>query len=143
MLRTFVISLVVAGVLGACKKDQPDPNTAQQGQYPQGQQPPPGQYPQQQQGQYPQQPPPGQYPQQPPPGQYPQQPPPGTAPAPHMATPGPMALACQNDGPCVTFKCNLQFGKCASPCETDFDCVAGNYCAKGPIPTCLPKFGGQ
>jgi hypothetical protein len=139
MLKTVVISLVVAGALGACKKDQPDPNTAQQGQqgqYPQQQQ---GQYPQQQQGQYPQQQQ-GQYPQaqQQPQGQYPQQPA-----APHMATPGPMAIACQNDAPCLTFKCNLQFGKCASPCETDFDCVAGNYCAKGPIPTCLPKFGGQ
>jgi hypothetical protein len=142
MLKTLMISTVVAASLVACgKKDQqPDPNTAQ-GQFPQQQ--PQGQFPQQQpQGQYPQQQgqqPQGQYPQQQ--GQQPQG---QGAPAQgHMATPGPLAIACQNDAPCFTFKCNLQFGKCASPCETDLDCVAGNYCAKGPIPTCIPKFGGQ
>src|ERR1700730_5290376 len=29
-----------------------------------------------------------------------------------MATPGPLAFTCQNDVPCGTHHCNMQFGKC-------------------------------
>jgi hypothetical protein len=133
-------------VLACGNRNEPDPNApnnmnAQQGQFPQGQVPPQGQYPQ---GQYPQGqvPPQGQYPQ----GQYPQGqvPPQPQQPAQaQLATPGPTALACQNDAPCMTHKCNLQYGKCAFPCETDNDCTAGNYCFKGPIPACLPRPPGQ
>jgi hypothetical protein len=62
-----------------------------------------------------------------------------------LATPGPMALPCQSDAQCMTHKCNMQFQKCAFPCETDNDCVQGSYCFKG-VPTgatCLPKAPGQ
>jgi hypothetical protein len=106
-----------------------------QGQYPQGQYP---------QGQYPQ----GQYPQQ----QYPQQgaPPaaaPGAAPtaAPAaggtMATPGPLALPCQNDAACGFARCNVPFQKCAFPClNTAVDCAPGNACNTG-TGLCLPGTG--
>ena len=92
-------------------------------------------YPQQQ---YPQQ----QYPQQ----QYPQQ----AAPAPTtaapaaagtaggtMATPGPLALPCQNDAACGFARCNVQYQKCAFPCAGPVDCAPGNSCntATG---LCLP-----
>jgi hypothetical protein len=56
-----------------------------------------------------------------------------------LTTPGPSALACQNDTPCMTHRCNLQVGRCAFPCETDNDCMPGNYCYKGPLPACLPR----
>jgi hypothetical protein len=105
---------------------------------------PPGQYPQ---GQYPQ----GQYP---PPQGYPQptatyaQPyPPAPAPAPapaptgaptgggQMAVPGPVAFQCQNDVPCGTHHCNLQYGKCAFPCQSAADCISPNQCIAG---LCVP-----
>ncbi len=60
-------------------------------------------------------------------------------PAGKLTTPGPSALACQNDTPCMTHRCNLQVGRCAFPCETDNDCMPGNYCFKGPLPACLPR----
>src|SRR5688500_3602413 len=51
---------------------------------------------------------------------------PGMAPAGgQMATPGPLALPCQNDSGCGTHRCNTQFGKCAYPCQTDTDCIQG------------------
>jgi hypothetical protein len=57
-----------------------------------------------------------------------------------MAVPGPLATPCQNDGPCLLHKCNVQYGKCAFPCESDNDCNTGNYCAKGgPVATCLKR----
>ncbi len=56
-----------------------------------------------------------------------------------LTTPGPSALACQNDIPCMTHRCNLQVGRCAFPCESDSDCLPGNYCYKGPLPACLPR----
>ena len=95
----------------------------------------PGAYPQQgypQQG-YPQQPPPG-YPAQPQ-GAYPAQP--GAAPvapaAPAaggpMASPGPLALPCTSDANCGTAKCNVQFSKCAFPCQSSaIDCASGSGC---------------
>ena len=62
-----------------------------------------------------------------------------------LSVPGPMALPCTSDAQCVTHKCNVQYSKCAFPCETDNDCNAGSYCFKG-VPTgatCLPKAPGQ
>ncbi len=111
--------------------------------------PPPGQYPP---GQYP----PGQYPpqQQPYPNQYPapaptyaqpypNTPAPAPAPAPvpapavsgQMAVPGPIAFQCQNDVPCGTHHCNVQYGKCAFPCQSAVDCIAPNQCLAG---LCVP-----
>ncbi|HEX3598032.1 MAG TPA: hypothetical protein VHU80_23140, partial [Polyangiaceae bacterium] len=69
---------------------------------------------------------------------YPQQAPPvATAPAPApaapaaggtMATPGPLALPCQNDSACGFARCNVQYSKCAFPCQSQVDCGAGNSC---------------
>ncbi|HQY63761.1 MAG: hypothetical protein IPF92_01455 [Myxococcales bacterium] len=134
-------SLVAAAVLvSACKDEQPPPNTPPPyaGQPGQPGYPPPGQpgYPPPGQPGYP---PPG----QPPPGQ------PGYPPAqpagPTLAVPGPQAIACSNDSACMSHKCNVQYGKCAFPCETDFDCVNGLGCMKGgPLgAVCLPKMPGQ
>jgi hypothetical protein len=150
----FVLTAVVAG---ACSKsqDQQQPATPdQQQQQPYGQ---PG-YPQQQpygQQQYPQQGyPQQQYPQQGYPQQqqqypqqqqqYPQQAPTaaptGTAPSGsgQMATPGPLALPCQNDSACGFARCNVQYQHCAFPCQNSaVDCAAGNSC--NPMTgLCLP-----
>jgi hypothetical protein len=57
-----------------------------------------------------------------------------------MATPGPLALACQNDGACGLHRCNTQFGKCAFPCASPVDCAAGNQCLMG---VCAPKPPGS
>jgi hypothetical protein len=54
-----------------------------------------------------------------------------------MATPGPLAFTCQNDVPCGTHHCNMQFGKCAFPCQSANDCITPNQCLAGlcvPIP---------
>ena len=59
---------------------------------------------------------------------------PTTAPG-QMAVPGPAALACTNDLPCITHHCNLQYGKCAFPCQSNNDCLAPNVCATG---FCVP-----
>jgi hypothetical protein len=40
------------------------------------------------------------------------------------------------DAHCMTHRCNVAFGKCAWPCQTDTDCMPGNGCV---APTCLPK----
>jgi hypothetical protein len=134
-----LLGLVMIGsFISACGKDTPPPATPDptqqqqqypQQQYPQQQQqyPQTQQYPQQQQ-QYPQT---QQYPQQ----QYPQAAPTAAAPttaAPAaggtMATPGPLALPCQNDSACGFARCNTQYGKCAFPCLSQVDCGAGNSC---------------
>jgi hypothetical protein len=102
---------------------------------------------------YPQQP--GAYPQQPgaypqptatypaPPGTPPAYTPPPTAPtgAPpaaggQMAVPGPVAFQCTNDVPCGTHHCNVQYGKCAFPCQTAADCISPNSCMMG---LCVPQ----
>jgi hypothetical protein len=87
-------------------------------------------------------------------GQYPPAPAPGApaapAPAPaqvpptpattangQMAVPGPIAFQCQNDLPCGTHHCNVQYGKCAFPCQTAADCITPNQCVTGfcvPVP---------
>jgi hypothetical protein len=60
-----------------------------------------------------------------------------TAPAPgapaaaapgQMATPGPLALPCQNDSSCGLAHCNVQFQKCAFPCQSATDCIQGSSC---------------
>ncbi len=62
-----------------------------------------------------------------------------------MATPGPTALACQNDSQCMTHRCNMQFQKCAFPCISDNDCIQGTMCftAGGPAAICMPKPPGS
>jgi hypothetical protein len=134
-MRTLSIPVVLASslfVVAACTpkaQTQPDPNA--NGGYP-GAYPPPGQAA------------PGQ-------AQYPQQPYPAPAPAPApapvapgapapassgpMAVPGPLAFSCQNDVPCGTHHCNMQYGKCAFPCQTANDCITPNQCMAG---LCVP-----
>src|SRR5579871_6047677 len=145
-LSIFIAAVTSVAIAGACgpKNQQTDANTAATatasygyppGQYPPGQYPP-GQYPQ---GQYPQQgypqgqyPPPGYGQPQGAPGQYPA--PTATSPtAPpaatgQMATPGPLAFQCQNDVPCGTHHCNMQYQKCAFPCASAVDCISPNTC---------------
>ncbi|MFO0679896.1 MAG: hypothetical protein U0169_25455 [Polyangiaceae bacterium] len=159
-VKTFTslatIAFGAALTLVACaKKDEPVQPATPGGQYPQGQYPQqngqypqqPGQYPQQG-GQYPQQT--GQYPQQA--GQYPQQggqvPP--TQPATGqpaagqpaaggtMAVPAAFATPCQNDSVCGIYRCNVQYGKCAVPCQSEVDCIQGLSCFNG---LCVPKMG--
>jgi hypothetical protein len=101
-------------------------------------------------------PPQGTYPQQYPPAtaptysQYPPQavpqpapaPPPAPAPVPaapaasgQMSVPGPVAFQCQNDVACGTHHCNVQYGKCAFPCQSNVDCISPNSCVMG---LCVP-----
>ena len=145
-MRTISAALVGLVTLGLCvaacgKKDETPPaQTPAASAQPYGQ-PGYGQQPQYGQPGY-GQPQPGAYPQQ---GGYPQQQPgqqPGMAPAGgQMATPGPLALPCQNDSGCGTHRCNTQFGKCAYPCQTDTDCIQGSTCfaAAGALAPCIPK----
>lgn len=136
------LSVVLAG-LAACgpKQDasQQQPAMAPTGTAaPYGYPPQPGAYPQQ----------PGAYPQptatyQQPPGTPPPYAPPPAAPtaAPpatggQMAVPGPVAFQCTNDVPCGTHHCNVQYGKCAFPCQTNSDCITPNACVMG---LCVPQ----
>ena len=138
-MRRFVsVAVVVTGFVvftGCGKKDEnpqpvaptatsPYPAAGPGGQY----QPPPGQYP----------PPAGGQPQYPPPPGPAPGPTPGPAPGgATMATPSPIATPCQNDGPCLTHHCNLQYQKCAFPCQnSEVDCIAPNVCNAG---VCAPK----
>jgi hypothetical protein len=59
--------------------------------------------------------------------------PPDTAP---MAVPGPLAFACNDDAPCGTHRCNLQYGKCAFPCQSAADCMSPTQCLAG---LCVPS----
>jgi hypothetical protein len=136
-------------ILGGCGKKQDDaqpPGTAATAYPPQGY--PPQAYPPQA---YP--PPQATYGQQPYPapapaapyGTYPAAPQgmPAPAPAPvpaapaapvasgQMAVPGPIAFVCQNDVPCGTHHCNVQYGKCAFPCQSAADCISPNQCNLG------------
>jgi hypothetical protein len=124
-------AVFVGGVVVACgSKDQnPPPQTPAPSATPY-----PGAYP----------PPQGTYP--PPQGTYPPPTATGTAPvAGQLATPGPMAFPCSNDSACGTHKCNTQYGKCAYPCQSDFDCIQGASClgAGQPLATCVPKPPGS
>ena len=55
-----------------------------------------------------------------------------------MAVPGALAFQCTNDVPCGTHHCNVQYGKCAFPCQTNADCITPNACAMG---LCVPQMG--
>jgi hypothetical protein len=149
-----VASVFIALVAVACDKPatQPTPATAA-GQAPVAGQP--TQYPAQgapQQGYVQQQPtaaPPGTYPQQgyaqpapAPVGAAPVAAAPGAAPtgAAPMATPGPLALPCQNDQACGLAHCNTQYGKCAFPCQSAADCIQGASC-NAMTGFCLPGGG--
>lgn len=120
--------VAVVALAPACKKDEPPPVAPAPSAQPYGQPGQPGQYPPQ----------PGQPGYQPPAGQ------PGAAAPGQMAVPGPTALACQNDSQCVTHKCNLQYQKCAFPCQSDNDCIQGTTCmlALGAAAACVPKAPG-
>ena len=59
-----------------------------------------------------------------------------------MATPGPLALPCQNDSACGFAKCNVQFQKCAFPCQSAVDCAAGASC-NTTTGLCLPGAAPQ
>jgi hypothetical protein len=52
-----------------------------------------------------------------------------------MAVPGPLAFQCQNDVPCGTHHCNVQYSKCAFPCQSAADCISPNQCLAG---LCVP-----
>jgi hypothetical protein len=143
-MRTISTCAAVASlfvVFAACGPKQDasqQPATAPTGTVPYG-------YPPQQPGAYPQQP--GAYPQptatyQQPPGAptaYPQPTAAPTAPPAaggQMAVPGPVAFQCTNDVPCGTHHCNVQYGKCAFPCQTNTDCITPNACMMG---LCVPQ----
>ena len=59
-----------------------------------------------------------------------------------MATPNAFALPCQNDQACGFAKCNVQFQKCAFPCQSAVDCAAGASC-NTVTGLCLPGATGQ
>jgi hypothetical protein len=62
-------------------------------------------------------------------------PPPGPTGSGTMAVPGPIAFQCKDDVPCGTHHCNLQYGKCAFPCQSATDCIPPNSCVAG---LCVP-----
>jgi hypothetical protein len=65
--------------------------------------------------------------------------PPPAAPG-QMAAPGALASQCQNDLPCGTHRCNVAYGKCAFPCQTNVDCLAPNTCMTGfCVPAPVPQ----
>jgi len=154
-VRSTCISLVaVLVVMSACMKKQDDmqpPMTAATAYvgYPQPYptatgNPPPAGYSQAPASPYAQ---PGatavtpQYPPQgstaPNPAVAPPSPPPATSGT--MATPGPLALPCQNDLTCGTHHCNTQYGKCAFPCQSAVDCLSPNQCMAGLCVPSLPQ----
>jgi hypothetical protein len=59
-----------------------------------------------------------------------------------MATPNAFALPCQNDQSCGFAKCNVQFQKCAFPCQSAVDCAAGASC-NTVTGLCLPGAAAQ
>jgi hypothetical protein len=146
--RLFPLASLLALLTTACGPRNQDPNAQPNAPttataypaYPAAS-PPPGYPPPQTQS-----PPPGypappatysQYPTAPPPQQP--MPPPAPVPAPvtsaQMAVPGPIAFQCQNDVPCGTHHCNMQYGKCAFPCQSAIDCISPNQCLAG---LCVP-----
>jgi hypothetical protein len=127
-MRTLSTCAALATVLGlvvtACQPKQDDVQPQYNG-YPPGQTPPG--YPPATATAYPGYPPPTAQPTAMP------------APAPTgsgtMAVPGPIAFTCKDDVPCGTHHCNLQYGKCAFPCQSVADCLAPNSCVAG---LCVP-----
>ena len=157
-LATFTVAATTALALAACGNDSntPPPATPAAGAYPPGYPaptaagyPPPGYataaptyapgYPPQPgypapAPTYAPQPAPG-YPPAPAPAPMPTAPP---APTGTMATPGLLALPCSSDAICGLHHCNTQYSKCAFPCQTAVDCLAGNQCMMG---VCVPGTG--
>ncbi|HWO12163.1 MAG TPA: caspase family protein [Polyangiaceae bacterium] len=43
---------------------------------------------------------------------------------------------CKNDAQCLSHRCNVAYGRCAWPCQSDADCQPGYTCA---APTCVPR----
>jgi hypothetical protein len=150
MLLACILVAALPAIVGGCKRqdDTQQPTTvattAPYGPY-QGYPAPQATY-----GQY--APPPATatyaqpYPPPPPPAPAPVQPAPAIGPSPapgvsgQMAVPGPVAFQCQNDIPCGTHHCNLQYGKCAFPCQTNADCISPNSCVLG---LCVPAAAPQ
>ncbi len=60
-----------------------------------------------------------------------------------LANPGPTANPCSRDDECITHKCNAAFHRCAFPCVSDRDCIAGNYCYTSIVAVCLPRGGSE
>lgn len=139
-MRTIVIgcltataALALALALAACKREEPAQN-------PQGYQ----QVQPAQTGYYQQQPQPAAQPQAYPqatvaPQTYPQAAPTVAPAAAGTMNPNPTGFACTADGPiCGTHHCNTAAGKCAFPCLSAADCLAGMQCA-GQF--CIPVLG--
>ena len=59
------------------------------------------------------------------------------APAGTMATPNAFALPCTSDASCGFARCNVQFSKCAFPCQSAVDCAANAAC-NTTTGLCLP-----
>jgi hypothetical protein len=59
-----------------------------------------------------------------------------------MATPNAFALPCQNDQSCGFARCNVQFQKCAFPCQGPVDCAANATC-NTVTGLCLPGAAPQ
>jgi hypothetical protein len=59
-----------------------------------------------------------------------------------MATPNAFALPCQNDQSCGFARCNVQFQKCAFPCQSAVDCAANASC-NAVTGLCLPGVAPQ
>ena len=147
-MRTLLMSTALVPffvILGACAKkqdDTPPPGTAATAYPATGYPPPQATYGQP----YPAAGPPtatySQYPAPPPtmaapPAPAPAQAPPAAQAAPgQMAVPGPIAFVCQSDVPCGLHHCNLQYGKCAFPCQSAADCIPPNQCSLG---LCIPS----
>jgi hypothetical protein len=139
MLSICAGAAALSMVVAACQPKNQDPGMTPNGMpptgypaYPPGQAPPAG-YP-------PAGYPPGQTAQPGYPGAgAPTAAPPGATPMPagsgQMAVPGPLALQCKDDVPCLTHRCNVQYGKCAMPCQSAVDCISPNTCMAG---LCLP-----
>jgi hypothetical protein len=144
---TAIASLFILSAACAKKQDDTQPSATPtatagyppQAGYPPGYPPPQGTYAQPYPAQYPPPTSTSQYP----PAPAPTTPGPGPMPAPtgappatgQMAVPGPIAFQCQNDVQCGTHHCNVQYGKCAFPCASAFDCISPNQCIAG---LCVP-----
>lgn len=59
-----------------------------------------------------------------------------------MATPNAFALPCQNDQSCGFARCNVQYQKCAFPCQGAVDCAANATC-NTVTGLCLPGAAPQ
>lgn len=73
----------------------------------------------------------------------------GSQPAPTQPTaggfaPAPLSPPCsQPEGTCGFARCNVQVGRCAFPCNSNADCIAGSSCVGmgTPLAVCAPMPG--